>query len=50
MSPTRRTALPALGIAAVAFVGLAPLQVQGHAYMMEPVSRNFWATRAFQTW
>eukprot|EP00752_Nemacystus_decipiens_P011645 g10338.t1 len=48
MSATRRIASPvALGIAAVALVGLAPLQVQGHAYMMEPVSRNFWATPAF---
>ena len=37
-----------LGAAAVAFVSLVPRQVQGHAYMMEPVARNFWATQAFQ--
>lgn len=50
MSATRRIALRTLGTAAVAFIGLAPHQVQGHAYMMEPVARNFWATQAFQDW
>ncbi|CAN0034653.1 unnamed protein product, partial [Ectocarpus fasciculatus] len=35
-------------VAAVAFAGLALHQVQGHVYLMVPVSRNFWATDAFQ--
>ncbi|CAM9321699.1 unnamed protein product [Pylaiella littoralis] len=40
--------LPALGVVALAFLSHAPQQVQGHAYLMSPVARNFYATSTFQ--
>ena len=35
---------PALVGLLAGFVGYLPRQAEGHAYLMSPVSRNFWAT------
>lgn len=40
---------PASWISVVGLVGFLG-QVDGHAYLMAPIARNFWATSAFQTW
>ena len=42
------TALPLLAGLLVGFVSYLPQTAEGHVYLMQPVSRNFWATDAFQ--
>eukprot|EP00904_Undaria_pinnatifida_P011980 jgi/Undpi1/7912/HiC_scaffold_24.g10384.m1 len=37
-----------LGGVLVGLMSYLPQQAEGHAYLMSPVSRNFWATDAFQ--
>lgn len=47
-SRTKKILPRALRVSALAFFTLGPRQAQGHAYMMNPISRNFYATNAFQ--
>ena len=45
---TTTALLPVLVGLLTGVVSLLPQPAEGHAYLMEPVSRNFWATDAFQ--
>eukprot|EP00904_Undaria_pinnatifida_P011979 jgi/Undpi1/7911/HiC_scaffold_24.g10383.m1 len=47
-SSAAAASLPVLVGLLASFVGYLPQQAEGHAYLMSPVSRNFWATDAFQ--
>ncbi|CAM9526626.1 unnamed protein product, partial [Hapterophycus canaliculatus] len=47
MPASAKSFLPLL--ASVAWLGLAPEEVQGHAYLHTPIGRNFYATDAFQS-
>ena len=47
-SAATTTALPVLVGLLAGLASYLPQPAEGHAYLMQPVSRNFWATDAFQ--
>ena len=47
-SSAATTSLPVLLGLLTGLASYLPQPAEGHAYLMQPISRNFWATDAFQ--